>query len=87
MAARGSGWSAQGLDEDVTSDTAPERDLHPVDLHEERAAKCAAPGQADDVTRVDAEVIQSPLQAVSRPDVEHACLAPGPELIERHELK
>jgi hypothetical protein len=61
MVAPGSGRSAHGLDEDVTSDAAAERDLHPVDLHEERAAKSAAPGQADDVTRVDAEVIQSPL--------------------------
>jgi hypothetical protein len=81
------GRSSQRLDEDVTSNAAAERDLHPVDLHEERPAKRAASGQADDVTRVDAEVVQSLSQTLSRSDVEHACLAPGAELIERHGLK
>ena len=79
--------AAQRLDQHVTGDTAAERDLHAVDLYEERAAKCAASGQANGVTGMDAEVIQSPLQAVSCSDVEDACLVPRRELIECHESK
>lgn len=81
------GRSSQRLHEDMTCDTAAERDLHPMDLHEERAAKRAAPGQANGVTSVDAKVIQSPLQALSRPDVEDACLVSRSELVERHDSK
>ena len=71
----------------MTCDTAAERDLHPVDLHEERTAERAAAGQVNGVAGVNAEVIQSPLQAVSRPDVEDACLVSRSELVERHDSK
>ncbi len=74
------------LDEHVTCDAATQRDLRPVDVHEEGPAERAAARQPDGVAGVDAEIIQPSLEAVPSPDVEHARFVSRPELVERHSL-
>ena len=71
----------------MARDPAAERDLHPVSLHEDRAAKRTTAGQADGIAEMDTEVIQSPLQAVPLLDIEHTGLVSRSELIERHDSK
>jgi hypothetical protein len=73
------------LDNDVARDTAAERDLHPVDPHEQRAAERAASGQADGISKMDPEIAQPPLQAVPGPNIEDSRLVSRFKLVERHD--
>jgi hypothetical protein len=79
------GRSVYRLNDDVLRDAASERNLHPVDPHEERAAKRATAGDADRVARMDAEMIQSPTRVLSASNVDDARFVPGSELGKCHD--
>jgi len=64
--------------------TSTQGDLHPMDLHEQRAVKRPTPGQTDRVAGMDAKMIQPPLQTQASSDSKDACALPRSDLVECH---